>query len=167
MASMRWPIRVLLVSLTACAAEAPREQGEAPIPIADTHREIVVETSTLKGDAAFTMFGLREKDEKDDGSTGWKDLLEEQVEPAQDGFVRRRFRVTLANGSDRARQYEIEIDYVAVDDGELLRRRKLRKIFVPPFTQKRVSGYTPIRENRAVHTTLRVKEIDPTRDLAN
>lgn len=155
---------VILVSslVPGCARnEEPADEGEAPIPIADTHREIVVVTSPLKMDMTFSMVGLRQKGEKDDGSTGWEKSFEEQVEAPYDGFVRRRFRVTLANGSDRVREYLIELDYVSDKSGDVILRRRFRKIFVPPFTTKQVSGYTPIRADRAVHTDVRVREKEP------
>jgi len=155
---MTWRIALVLgvIVLAACVrSDEPNDQGEAPIPIAATHREIVVVTSTLKADMTFSMVGLRRKAEKDDGSTGWKDRFEEQVEPPNDGFVRRRFRVTLANGSDQAREYQIELDYVSDTSGEVILSRKFRKIFVPPFTQKQVSGYTPVRDDRVVHAEAR------------
>ncbi len=153
----------MLLLLLACADAPEREtaSGEAPIPIADTHREIVITTSPLKADMTLTMVGLRRKADKDDGSAGWEDAFEEQVEAPYEGFVRRRFRVNLANGSDRAREYVIEIDYASDSTGEIVLERRFRKIFVPPFTLKRVSGYTPIREDRAVHTDVRVREVEP------
>jgi hypothetical protein len=39
--------------------------------------------------------------------------------------------------------------------------RRFRRIFVPPFTRKQVSGYTPVRADRAVHADARVNEVDP------
>jgi len=150
-----------LTLLTSCGQtqkESPSD-GEAPIPIASTHREIVVVTTPLKADMTFSIVGLRQKAEKDDGATRWNDQFEEQVEAPYEGFVRRRFRVTLANGSDQARQYAITIDYVSDSTGEVILSRSFRRIFVPPFTKKQVSGYTPIREDRVVHAELHVSEV--------
>jgi hypothetical protein len=150
---------VLLVSACGKLPDESPDAGEAPIPIAATHREIVIVTSPMKVDMTFSIVGLRRKGERDDGSTGWKEQFEEQVEAPYDGFVRRRFRLTLANGSDRAREFEFEIDYVSEGTGEVILHRKFRKVFVPPFTKKEVSGYTPIREDRTVHTDVRVREV--------
>ena len=160
-----WVFGALGAAILVVAACTPGEKtreasdGEAPIPIASTQREIVVVTSPLRADMTFSMVGLRRKGDKDDGSTGWKESFEEQVEAPHDGFVRRRFRVNLANGSDLAREYAIEIDYVSDTTGEVILQRRFRKIFVPPFTLKRVSGYRPIREDRAVHADVRVREV--------
>lgn len=156
-------VLLVLALLAACspASDEKTSEGEAPIPIAATHREIVVVSTPMKADLTFSMVGLRRKGEKDDGSAGWKDRFEEQVEAPHDGFVRRRFRVTLANGSDEAREYAIEIDYVSDTTGEVILNRRFRKIFVPPFTRKQVSGYTPIREDRLVHADARVREVEP------
>jgi len=147
--------------LVACgqAKEASPSEGEAPIPIAATHREIVVVTTPMKADMAFTIVGLRQKAEKDDGATRWNDQFEEQVEAPYEGFVRRRFRVTLANGSEQARQYAITIDYVSDKTGDVILSRSFRRIFVPPFTKKQVSGYTPIRDDRVVHAELHVSDV--------
>jgi hypothetical protein len=150
---------VVVASAFACSpAEERAEAGEAPFPIGQTPHELVVVTTPMKADLTFSIVGLGRKAEKDDGATEWSEGFEEQVEPAREGFVRRRFRVALSNGSDRVRHYRIEIAYVDEENGETVLTRRFRRIVVPPFTRKVVSGFTPIRQDRAVRADARVTE---------
>ena len=81
--------------------------------------------------------------------------------PAKDGVVRRRFRVTLTNRSDKVRAIRVDVDYLAPGSREMLKHRALRTVVVPPFTETAISGFTRFRDTREVLAELRAAEVEP------
>lgn len=146
-----------IVLLTGCRSE----QSAAAIPVGRSDDEIVVVTRNLE--AAFVKAPIQAvvSSKKDDGATGWDRRLEEQIDPPENDVSRRRFRITLANRSDKVRTIRVDLDYLSPVTGELLRTRTFRLVVVPPFTEKAISGYTQFRAARSVVTELRAVEVEP------
>jgi len=118
-------------------------------------------TRQLETAFASTTLKAVTRSKKDDLATGWDHRLEEQVDEARDGAVQRRFRITLANRSEKARTIRVELEYRDPASRELLRRRTFRSVVVPPFTEKAISGFTKFRADRSVIGDLRATEIEP------
>lgn len=95
---------------------------------------MVLESRSLPADTTFAAVGLRPEADHDDGATDWSASASDRVLGAKDGFVRREFRLTIANRGATAREFHARIDYYA-PAGELLRRRKIEHMMVPPFTE--------------------------------
>lgn len=131
------------------------------IPVGRTDDDLVVVTRQLESAFASSTLKSSVRAKKDDQSTGWDCRLEEQVDPAKDGVVRRRFRVTLTNRSDKVRAIRVDVDYLAPGSREMLKHRALRTVVVPPFTETAISGFTRFRDTREVLAELRAAEVEP------
>jgi hypothetical protein len=132
------------------------------IPIGRTDDDLVVRTKQLESALASSTVKSATRSEKDDQATSWDHRFEEQVDPPKDGVVRRRFRATVTNRSDKARAIRLDIDYLEPGTRIPLKHRMLRTVVVPPFTETSISGYTRFRDTREVLTELRAVEVEPT-----
>jgi len=147
---------LLAMLLAGCGVEK-----QAGIPVGRSDEELVVVTRQLETAFASTTLKAVTRSKKDDLATGWDHRLEEQSDEARDGAVQRRFRITLANRSEKARTIRVELEYRDPASRELLRRRTFRSVVVPPFTEKAISGFTKFRADRSVIGDLRATEIEP------
>lgn len=148
---------LVVLLLAACS----RGETVKPIPVGATDDDLVVVTRQLESAFASTTLKSTVRSEKDDLATGWDHRFEEQVEPAKDGVVRRRFRATVTNRSDKVRQIRLDIDYLERGTRTPLKHRTLRTVIVPPFTETAISGFTRFRESRGVIAELHASEIEP------
>lgn len=153
--------RGALLLLALLVAGCAGREDEETIPIGRTDADLIVTEEPLE--AALAASPLREtlRSKKDDDATGWSHRFEERADAPSNGVVRRRFRITVANRSDKVRTISLDLDYLAPQSRELLRHRTLRLVVVPPFTEKTVSGYTQFVAGRAVVAELRAAEIVP------
>jgi hypothetical protein len=148
---------LLLAPLCAgCGGEKPET-----IPVGRSDEELVVVTRQLETAFASTTLKSAVRSEKDDLATGWNHRLEEQVEAASGGVSHRKFRITVANRSEKARTIRVELEYRDPASRELLRRRTFRLVVVPPFTERAMSGFTKFRADRPVVGELRATEVEP------
>ncbi|MBI2212267.1 MAG: hypothetical protein HYU52_01360 [Acidobacteria bacterium] len=136
-------------------------EEKSAIPVGRTDADLIVVTRQLETAFASTTLKSATRSKKDDLATGWDHRFEEQIDPAKNGVVRRRFRVTLANRSDKVRAIRVDIDYLAPGSRELLKHRALRTVIVAPFTETALSGYTQFRDSREVITEVRASEVEP------
>jgi hypothetical protein len=148
---------LLALLLAACGGE-----DNSRIPIGRTDEDLVVRTKPLESALASSAVKSATRSKKDDQATAWDHRFEEQVDPPKDGVVRRRFRVTVTNRSDKARAIRLDIDYLEPGTRLPLKHRLLRTLVVPPFTETAISGYTRFRDSREVLTELRAVEVEPT-----
>lgn len=109
-------------------------------------RDMQLESRTLEADTAFAAFGLRNQAERDDGSTRWNAHATDVAREATDGFLRREFRVTIANRDSIAREFHARLEFFEPGSGDLLRRREIDHMVVPPFTENTWVGSMMIRE---------------------
>jgi hypothetical protein len=147
---------LLAVALAACTGERIAE-----IPVGRSDDELVVVTRQLETAFVSSTVKSATRSRKDDLATGWDHRLEEQVDPVRGGVSQRRFRITLANRSEKARTIRVELDYLDPASRGLLRRRTFRTVVMPPFTEKAISGFTKFRADRAVIAELRATEVEP------
>lgn len=146
---------LLALALAACGREEPK------IPVGKTDADLVVVTKQLETALVSSTVKSAAKETKDDGATGWSHRFEEQVDPARDGVVKRRFRVTVTNSSATTRAIRLDIDYLAKGTREPLKHRALRTVIVPPFTETSISGFTRFLDTREVIAELRAAEVPP------
>lgn len=153
----RGALLLLALFVAGCAGREGKEQ----IPIGRTDADLIVTEEPLE--AALAASPMREtlRSRKDDDATGWSHSFEERADAPVGGVVRRRFRVKVANRSDKVRAIRLDLDYLAPQSRELVRNRTLRLVVVPPFTEKTVSGYTQFVAERAVVGELRAVEVVP------
>lgn len=119
---------------------------EPPAVRVSQWRDMQLESRTLEADTAFAAFGLRNQAERDDGSTRWNAHTSDLPRETTDGFRRREFRVTIANRDSVAREFHARLDYLEPGQGELLKRREIDHMVVPPFTENTWVGSMMIRE---------------------
>jgi len=136
-------LALLLPLLLAIGCAGPPEPPEVRV---SQWRDMRLESRTLEADTAFTAFGLRNQAEHDDGSTRWNAQATDQPRETAGGFLRREFRVTIANRDSVAREFHARLDYFEPGQGELLKRREIDHMVVPPFTENTWVGSTMIRE---------------------
>lgn len=134
---------LLLTLLLAIGCAGPPEPPEVRV---SQWRDMRLESRTLEADTAFTAFGLRGQAEHDDGATRWNAQATDQPREARDGFIRREFRVAIANRDSVAREFHARLDYFEPGQGELLKRREIDHMVVPPFTENTWVGSVMIRE---------------------
>ncbi|MCM2317442.1 MAG: hypothetical protein NDJ92_20020 [Thermoanaerobaculia bacterium] len=153
----RGALLLLVVLVAGCFGD----EDKGKIPIGLTHDDLVVTEQPLEAALAASPVREATRSGKDDGATGWDHRFEEQVDPPKDGVVKRRFRVTIANRSDKVRVVRLELLYLTAETRERARSRALRLVVVPPFTQKTVSGYTQFLAERKLVAELSAAEIVP------
>lgn len=136
-------LALLLPLLLAIGCAGPPEPPEVRV---SQWRDMKLESRTLEVDTAFAAFGLRNQAERDDGSTRWNARASDLPRETIDGFLRREFRVTIANSDSVAREFHARLDYFEPDQGELLKRREIDHMVVPPFTENTWVGSMMIRE---------------------
>ncbi|MGA7616739.1 MAG: hypothetical protein WBX15_16315 [Thermoanaerobaculia bacterium] len=153
---MKRALTVLLLGLLvtpalSCGREKPLR--------ASSRKEIVVRSRPLDRDATFTILGLRREDRRDDRQTGWDSTFRDEITGTEEGFVRRDFTLSIANRTDQPWEFRATIEY-RDHEGNLVRKRVLRKLLVPPFTEKSYSGYTLFRSPGEVQVKSLVHRID-------
>ena len=136
-------LALLLSLLLAIGCAGPPEPSEVRV---SQWRDMRLESRTLEADTAFAAFGLRNQAERDDGSTRWNAYASDLPRETRDGFLRREFRVTIANRDSVAREFHARLDYFEPGAGELLKRREIDHMVVPPFTESTWVGSMMIRE---------------------
>jgi hypothetical protein len=136
-------LALFLPLLFAIGCAGPPEPPEVHV---SQWRDMKLESRTLKADTAFAAFGMRGQAEHDDGSTRWNAHTSDLPRETTDGFVRREFRVTIANRDSVALEFHARLDYNEPDQGELLKRREIDHMVVPPFTENTWVGSMMIRE---------------------
>lgn len=109
-------------------------------------RDMRLESRTLPAETAFAAVGLSPKGERDDGATDWSSHASDLPRESKDGFLRREFRLTIANRGPVAREFHARLDYYAPGGGDLMKRREIDHMVVPPFTENTWVGSTMIRE---------------------
>jgi hypothetical protein len=129
--------------LLAIGCAGPPEPPEVRV---SQWRDMRLESRTLPADTAFAAFGLRNQPERDDGSTRWNASTSDLPRETTDGFLRREFRLTIANRDSVAREFHARVDYFEPGEGELLKRRLIEHMVVPPFTENSWIGSMMIRE---------------------
>ncbi|MGK2858823.1 MAG: hypothetical protein ACSLFQ_16620 [Thermoanaerobaculia bacterium] len=147
----------LALFVAGCSGDAERKR----IPIGRTDADLVVAEQPLEAAMAASPLREQKRSERDDDATGWDHRFEEQVDPPTNGVVKRRFRVTISNRSDKVRAIRLDLDYLTPESRELVRNRTLRLTVVPPFTEKTVSGYTQFLADRKLFAELRAVEVLP------
>lgn len=141
--------------LAACLApESPRDEVRTT-----RWRDMIVQSRPLPADTTFSIVGLRTRGERDDGATEWSWTFAETRGAVRDDFVRRDFRLTLANRGPMAREFHARIDYFS-SEGERIRRKELEPLLVPPFTESTWIGATMIRVPGEAEVLARVLPID-------
>lgn len=153
----RGALLLLVVIVTGCSGG----EDEGRIPIGLTDDDLVVTEQPLEAALAASPVREATRSGKDDGATGWDHRFEEQVDPPTNGVVKRRFRVTIANRSEKVRVVRLELHYLAPGSRERARSRTLRLVVVPPFTEKTVSGYTQFLAERKIIAEMSAAEVVP------
>lgn len=148
--------RLLLASATLAGCLAPEPPQESVRTM--RWRDMTVESRPLPADTTLSVVGLRTRGERDDGATEWSWRFAEARGEVRDEFVRRAFRLTLANRGPMAREFHARIDYFA-PDGKRIRRKELAPLLVPPFTESTWIGATMIRKPGEVEVLARVLPI--------
>lgn len=148
---------VLVVLGTGCFGD----EDKGKIPIGLTADDLVVTEQPLEAALASSPVREATRSGKDDGATGWDHRFEEQVDAPANGVVKRRFRVTIANRSEKVRVVRLELHYLTPESRERARSRTLRLVVVPPFTEKTVSGYTQFLAERKLVAELSAAEVVP------
>jgi hypothetical protein len=137
----RFPLFISLLLAIGCAG--PPEPPEVRV---SQWRDLRLESRALQADTAFAAFGLRNQAERDDGSTRWNAHASDAARETRDGFIRREFRITIANRDSVASEFHARLDYLDPERGELLKRREIDHMVVPPFTEATWIGSMMIRE---------------------
>ena len=128
------------IVLAACSSPEPARED-----VRRTRwRDMIVESRPLPADTAFSAVGLRIRGERDDGATDWSWDFTDARGETRDDFVRRDFRLTIANRGSTALEFHARIDYLG-PEGERLRRKELEPLLVPPFTESTWIGATMLR----------------------
>jgi hypothetical protein len=138
--------RFLLLFLAPLLAIGCARPSEPPEIRVSQWRDMRLESRALPADTAFAAFGLRNQAERDDGSTRWNANTSDLPRETTDGFLRREFRLTIANRDSVAREFHARLDYFEPGEGELLKRRVIEHMLVPPFTENTWVGSMMIRE---------------------
>ena len=136
-------LALIVPLLFAIGCAGPPEPPEVRV---SQWRDMRLESRTLEADTAFAAFGLRNQAERDDGSTRWNAHANDLPRETTDGFLRREFRVTIANRDSVAREFHARLDFFESDQGKLLKRREIDHMIVPPFTENTWVGSMMIRE---------------------
>lgn len=135
-------LTLFLPLLFAIGCAGPPEPPEVRV---SQWRDMRLESRALQADTAFAAFGLRNQAERDDGSARWNGHASDLPREATDGFLRREFRVTIANRDSIAREFHARLDYLEPESGDLIRRREIDHMVVPPFTENTWVGSVMIR----------------------
>ncbi|MFN2237976.1 MAG: hypothetical protein ABR524_01160 [Thermoanaerobaculia bacterium] len=135
-----------------CAGPPP----EPPKVRVSQWRDMKLESRTLKADTAFAAFGMRSQAEHDDGSTRWNAHTSDLPRETTDGFLRREFRITIANRDSVALEFHARLDYFDSDQGALLKRREIDHMVAPPFIENTWIGSVMIREPGGAELVARI-----------
>jgi hypothetical protein len=127
---------LFLPLLLALACSSP---DEGP-PVTVTKRgDLTIESRPLPVNATLTAVGLGAGGDRREGSSEWESSFEDAEGRTEREGVRRQFRLTVVNRSATAREFHARIDYLD-PEAVLVRRRSLKSLVVPPFTETIWSG---------------------------
>lgn len=129
--SLAAPILLLLGCVP--AAEQPAA------PVVTTRGDLTVATRDLRGDATLAAVGLAPAGDRREGESTWHYSFTEGEGRRDRTTIRRPFTLTIVNRGETARDFHARIDYLTLD-GDVLRRRTLQALLVPPFTEVSWSG---------------------------
>ncbi|MGH9457296.1 MAG: hypothetical protein ACRD2J_06595 [Thermoanaerobaculia bacterium] len=127
-------MRPFVPFLAAFLLFACSQESSAPAVEVHRSRDLVVLSRELPAETAFAVVGLRTEPARDDGAADWDwDFGDRQLE-IRAGVARREFRLTVRNRGATVRELHARIEYFG--SGEMLRRRTLDNLVVPPFTER-------------------------------
>ena len=154
------PALLLAILLFAACRDEP-----APAVHVSRWQDLIVESRSLPADTTFSAVGLRPESDRDDRSTDWEVKFSDAEKPAaEDGFVRRDFRLTILNRGSSAIEFHGRLDYHAGVAG-LHRRRSFDHLLVPPFTERSWIGSITMRAAAGIEPLVRIvptsEPVDP------
>ena len=127
---------LLLAVFFAAACASPEDSARVTVV---KRGDLTVTSRQLPAEVTLAAVGLAPAGDRRDGASEWDGFFHDGTSrPERDG-VRRAFSVKLVNRSSTAREFHARLDYLG-PDGQLIRRKTLTNLVVPPFTETVSSG---------------------------